>query len=357
MNNSKISLRQLQALLLVEIIGTGIAWLPKITLLYAGRAAWAACLCAGVFAAAFAFVMASLASNYSKYNFFEYSSVIIGRPFAVLATLLFVSQVIAASALNLRLFVEAARVCALPRTPLWLTGLGLLLTALFSAGGFEARGRFGEILLIFTVPLLILSLLTQASEADFTELLPVFRGNSPKSLLYGGFCGLTGFCGAELCLLAPRYVNRPGNAPKSAVFAVSAAAVILSAATALCLCAVGFPNGFAALFPALEALNMSKNFLSGKDALFLGVLCAGAVLSVSGALFFCGELLRDMLKPKSRSWSCKLLIAPVVFFAAFLPENLSAVWDSGVTLVLPLKTAVFLAAFLMLAVGKIKGVK
>lgn len=328
--NRKISLRQLQVLLLLDSFGTAVLFLPAELAQVSGRGCWLLALLGGLFFGGAAFFLASLGSKMPEGTAVEWCQFCFGKGLGTVILLGLVTALLFSGALELRLFGEVVCRSMLPNTPVWVLSLVVLAAAaVFAAQGTECRGRGAEILFFVVALPLVILLLAVAVSAEYGRVLPLelpsFRaaGNGilAVSIVFQGLLFLY-FIFPDL--------RKPAQAGGAVWKSALVTAVTVTAVVFLCLAVYGEGVLSGKLLPALQMLervSFTGLFLTRQDVLILWFWMVSAVIFLSGVLFY-GTLLWVRLfrqeEEKRKKWLWASLAA--IFGLSFLPENLSVAY-------------------------------
>lgn len=325
--NDKISARQLQALLFLDIFGTGVIYLPRIVSEHAGQDGWLCVLTATVAAALCAWLITLAAGMFPGMTFGDLCSRVLSRPVGIILSLAFAARIVLNCALELRLFGEILKDTMLYFTPGWLVcAVMLLLGAYISAKGYETRGRIAEILFFVVFVPLIAVFAVASSDIDFSNLLPVFEA-APKNVLEGGAAGAFAFTGLELLLIALPHVSRKSEKKlrKNVVVAVLSIGLFMAAVTAVTIARFG-PGGTARqMWPVLEmmdTIDIPGAFIERQDAIIMSFWIISTFATVNAGLFFSSLLIKDTVKKGRHSWYI-LGLVPVILVVSRLPDNIN----------------------------------
>lgn len=198
--NDKISLRQLQALFILDLFGIGVITLPGRAAALAGQNGWILILGAAGLIACYSLLLMQLYKRYPGDTFVEYSQKIATKPIGILLSVGLALKILLSAGLTLRIFCEILRQTMLFRTPMAVNCAAMLLLSAFTAvKGYECRGRIAEILILFLAIPLIFIFTVAATNSDFSNLLPVFT-LSGKQLFGGSIWIALSFQGLEFLL-------------------------------------------------------------------------------------------------------------------------------------------------------------
>ncbi len=329
--NDKISIRQLQALLILDLFGTAVVTLPRQTVHAAGNDAWIAVLLGSAIMAVFTLVFTMLGQRYPDKTVVELSQILLSRPVGVLLSLGLVFKIMIGAGLELRIFCEMIGQSMLFRTPIYITALAMLFVCAYVAVvGYECRARTGEILFIFVfVPFLILMLLAIFT-ADYNNLRPIMIHDGSE-LMKGAWDTILSFQGLEFLFLVFPYLQRPKQAKKGMLQAGIVIAFFMTLITLLTIAVFGQYSVVNKLFPVLQmmdSLQMPGSFLDRQDIFMLWFWVASIFASISAALFFSTILFERIQKNHSipaRKWIFIIMI--IVYVVAVLPQDIASTYD------------------------------
>ncbi len=330
MLNGKISHRQLQMLLILDVFGTGIITLPRRVADYANQDGWLVMVMAALFLVISVFLISSLAALFPNKSFIEYTAKVISRPIAYLIGLGLVFKFLLFISLELRVFGEIVRELILPQTPYVSVCILMLLVGTYIASrGYEARGRLAEILFFIVFAPLIFILLLGSREVDFTNIMPFFT-NKPINFLSGGFLTALSFTGFEFLFLAVPHLNKPKNARKDLFFAVLFVSALALFITILTIAKFGPADLRQQIWPVLELMDLihiSGSVMERQTVIIVSFWIVSVFFSVNACLFFSSLILRDIIKAGTHSFFsvlCALIVFAVSVFA--LPKGIEQVY-------------------------------
>ncbi len=326
--NDKISLRQLQALLVLDILGAGVIVLPRRAAMFAGQDGWLIIVAATGLAMVAMFLIASVGRQCPDKSFVELCARLLSKPVAVLFALGFVVKILIGIAMEIRFFTEIIKQTMLPNTPFFIIYTTILLLSAYAAAkGYETRARMAEVLLpIVFIPLGIVFAFA-AMDVDFTNLMPVFS-TPAKTLGWGAlFSGLS-FTGIEYVLLVYPYLQRPKHARNSAVVAVGIIGAVMTLITLVTIAKFGPLEVQRQMWPVLEMMDVTDfpgSFIERQDALIISFWIVSVFAMVNAGLFFSSLLLKDVFN-KGRHSMYIIICIPLVLLLTALPQNMGQVW-------------------------------
>ena len=301
--NRKISIRQLQMLLLLDCFGTAVLFLPAELAEISGRGCFFAALLGGLGVSAASLLLTAVGRRMPNGTVVDWCRSVCGNAIGTILLLGLAGKLLLDGMLELRIFSEIICRFMLPATPVWVLSLVLLLVAsplLLVLLAVAASTRYARVL-----PLALPS--PSGIGAGLAEMSIVFRGLVFLYFIYPDLKKPVGFAVWKGCLLITAVVT----------------VIVL-----LCLANYGEGMLAAKLLPTLQMLervSFTGVFLTRQDLLLLWFWMASAVLFLSGVVFF-GSLLGTQLcrqaEKKRKLWLWVVLAA--LFALSFLPESLMA---------------------------------
>jgi len=354
--NDKISIRQMQILLIIEIFGAGIIMLPRKAAEYAGQDAWLAIAIATAMALCAAYLMTSAGRLYPRDSFVSAASRLLSKPAGKFIGVIFTLKLLFNCAFEIRIFGGILRQTLLPHTPFAvISGAVIAVSAYAAAKGYEARARLAQILFpIIFIPVVFVFLLG-LMDVDITNLAPVFAVK-PVNLGVGAMRAVTAFSGLELLLLVTPYANRPLSVRRGMTQTVLVIGAFMMFMTSITIAKFGPDEVSRQMWPVLEMMDqidLPGSFIERQDALIMSFWIISSFAIVNSCLFFSSILLRDVTG--RGSYRLYLLIClPVVFAVSCLKlDTLQAdrvidyvfyTFDAGFTIIIP--AALLIAAAL-----------
>ena len=145
--NRKISIRQLQMLLLLDCFGTAVLFLPAELAEISGRGCFFAALLGGLGVSAASLLLTAVGRRMPNGTVVDWCRSVCGNGIGTILLLSLAGKILLDGMLELRIFSEIICRFMLPATPVWVLSLVLLLVAgALAAQGTECRGRTAEIL-------------------------------------------------------------------------------------------------------------------------------------------------------------------------------------------------------------------
>lgn len=326
--NDKISIRQLQVLLILNIFGTGIILLPRYVVQQADQDGWIVVVLATIFAVFCLYIIATLGRMFPTKSFYEYASIIVTKPIAFILSIGFVVRLILHIALELRVFGEIVSQTMLYKTPFYIICICVLLLAGYaSSKGYETRARLGEILIFLVLIPITLVFLVAAFNVDYTNILPVMQA-SPQRLLTGGFYTLSAFVGIELVLLVYPYITKPNNVKISTIHAVLILGLFMTIITIITIARFGIYDINNQMWPVIEMMDSTAlpgSFMQRQGVFIMSFFIISVFAIVNAGLFFSSLILKSIFK-KGKHIYYTALVMLITFFVSLAPQNMVQVY-------------------------------
>jgi len=305
-SNGKITMRQLQILIILSALGTGVIVLPRRVAEFAGQDGWVIVALLAVLAVLVGLLISAAVSAATKTKpnagFIEFTSFLLTRPVAYICGAVLWAKLIVSAGLELRVFMEITQTIMLPQTPIPVVSLAVLLVCAYAAAkGMEARARVAEVLFaIMILPFLFLVVLA-LFDTNFSNLQPVLI-TPPRDLFQGtlrlGFI----FAGLECLLLVSPFIRKPRQMGRHVAYALGFAGGIILLITVLTIAKFG--HGVAnqpwPVLRMMDMLNIPGSFIERQEALMFSFWIITAFAIGNTMLFFSGLLVKDMFKPKAK---------------------------------------------------------
>lgn len=326
--NRKISIRQLQVLLLLDCFGTAVLFLPAELAEISGRGCWLVAGASGLAMAGISLLLTAVGKRMQDGTVADWCRDTFGNILGTVILLGLAGKLLFDGMLELRIFSEIVCRFMLPTTPVWVLSLVLLLVAgALAAQGTECRGRTAEILFfLVAIPLLVV-LAAVAISSRYQRILPLAL---PSLSGLGVSLGRVSIVFQGLIFLYFIYpdLKKPVRLAVWKSSLLTAAVVMVM--VFLCLASYGEGVLSQKLLPSLQMLervSFTGVFLTRQDVLLLWFWMASAVLFLSGVVFF-GSLLGTQLcrQEEERRKIWLWVVLALLFAASFLPETLAAAY-------------------------------
>jgi spore germination protein len=357
MDNSKISTRQMQTLIILYIFGFGILSLPRAAAQSAAQNGWMGVVLATVAAMAAVCVIVTLALRSGKRRFPEFANHLLGKPLGKLVCLLFSLRLISLAGVRLHTFNESVREYMLPQTPAWIILAAMLITCVYAAvKKFEIQARLAEILIFFMLIPLIYVFLVALRGADYSNLLPI-SGVVPADVIRGSSHAIYSFTGIELLLLIIPFINKRRGIGMSAVSTIAVLGLLMALTVIITTAVFGADSVARKVWPVFQMMDAAEipgRFFERQGAFVMCFWIISAFAAISAEIFFASLLLKDVVNIGKRRWYV-LAITLLIFALALFNAHLPAVISNTRRLDLVAGTAfMFVIPFIMLIISNFR---
>ncbi len=328
--NNKISLRQFQALLILDIFGTSIITLPRRTAEMAGQNGWLLIAGAAVLVFFYSQVINLLSMEFPDLTFVELSQKIATKPIGILLSAGLGVKLLLTTGLELRVFCEIIKQTMLLKTPIGVTGAFMLFTCAYIAWkGYETRARAAEILLVFMFVPLIIVFAIAAFKTDYSNLMPAFT-IAPVDFVKGSVLTAFSFQGIEFLLLVHPFIKRPervGNALRTAVVVIG---VLMLLTTVITMARFGVEDIKVKLWPVLQmmdTIDIPGSFIERQDVIIMRFWVISTFAGVNAGLFLISLIGERMMREKKARKPLLLFFIPVLWLIAMWPDNIAQTYE------------------------------
>ena len=321
--NGKITMRQLQILIILSAMGTGVIVLPRRVAEFAGQDGWVIAAGLVILAVLIGVLISAAVTAAARHKpgvgFIESTGYLLTRPVAYICGIALWLKLVFSAGLELRVFMEITQSVMLPQTPLPAVSIVVLLVCAYAAAkGMETRARVAEVLFaIMALPFVFLIALA-FFDTNFANLQPVMVTPS-QNLLQGilrlGFI----FTGLECLLLVSPFVKKGKHMGRHIAGALGFAGGVILLITVLTIAKFG-PGVASQPWPVLrmmDMLNIPGSFIERQEALMFSFWIITAFAIGNTMLFFGGLLVKDMFRPKARHLGVVVTMGAVFAVSVF----------------------------------------
>lgn len=315
--------------IVVTVVGIGIFSYPREVASLVGGDVWVVT----IGAALINLIMLKLVVKALQANDFRRITVVLRDKFGIVVggiILVVISCLnIAAISLGMRAFVEVVKMYLLEKTP---TEFLILVTA-FSGlylvrGGIKGNVKFNEITLwIMFVPLFII-LIFALGQADFSNLLPVFRGK-PANYLSALASSAFAFGGFEIIYLVGPLLKVKKKAYRNILVSTVFILVFYLLVTILCIAVFSPAETKKLLWPTItlaRTISIPGSFIERWDGVVLALWVIFYFTTFTNGLTFSSYLISDGVGVGDIRIS-SFIIIPFIYLIAMLPTNLSELYN------------------------------
>lgn len=323
-HNGRISTRQVMILLILQMFNTNMLLLPKLSTYYVGRNGYILPIVAIVFGIIYVYCITALTMRFPGKTLVEIACEILPDGVAYIIVGIFAIKLLIGAGLELRMFGELILQVMLPRTPIIVIMLVILLTASYLVkSGIEATARMGEVLIYFImIPIVILFIII-ALKVDYQEVLPFFQTNL-KSVGWGALSISYMFTPLEFMLMMTGLMRKPDKVRKVGIGAVCTIGVLAGIITLLTIAEIGLGETQRQVWPVLalmQSIGIKNSVVENQEVIMLGVWILSVFMYISSGLYF-SSLIGSRSCRFKRENVFVLPLIPVVLFISVWPKNL-----------------------------------
>lgn len=296
-DNQKISGRQLNRMLALDLFAAASMLLPKFLVHTSGGAGLYAIAAGTACVIAYSGLIYYTASMYND-NLFEFIKRTWNAAAAWIVMVYFMIRFLFSAVYFLKMFSRVINQTFITEIPEKFMGALMLIIAYYSVSrGIEARGRFGSLLLwIVVIPILFVVALA-IPQIDLSHVFPM-ELPSVRGITGGSLAVIAAFGPVEFLLLAVPYVRSRRRGFHFVVGAVVFGALITAVIYLVCVGVLSIKGALSEQWPSvilMQIVRLPGRFMSRQDGLMLSFWIASAFMAVSGYIFYAGESIRQMI--------------------------------------------------------------
>ncbi|PHV70132.1 hypothetical protein CS063_11690 [Sporanaerobium hydrogeniformans] len=327
-HNGKISVSQVKILLILQMFNTGILLLPKTAAHIVGREGYVLPIIALVFGVAYVYGIVGLTEHFKGETLVEFTPKIVPKGIAFIIIWAFAIKLIITAGLELRMFAEMISRVMLPKTPLAVILLSMLLVSAYLVkSGIEATARMAEVLIYFIFIPLIIVILFIVFKADYKQLMPFFQVQ-PLAIGKGAFLISLSFMPIEFMLMLTGLMEKPEKAKRATLVALVIMSVIEVIVILVTFVGIGVEESKRQLWPVITLMQSAQflgAFVENQEILMMTCWVFSIFMYVSSGIYFV-SLIGSRVCQFKRENVFVLPIIPLLFFVAMLPRNLAQVY-------------------------------
>lgn len=359
-HNGKISARQMTLLLILQMLNLNMLMMPRIGARYLNRNAYLAPICAIVIGILEVWIITALTNHFEHKTLVEITKELLPNWLAVCLMFLFVIKLVMSTSLELRMFGELISQIMLPKTPISMIMICMLLVSAYLVkNGVEATGRMGEIMLYFVGVPLFIALLLVAFRTDYEELLPFFRIDFGDAFIGVGLVSVM-FVPIEAMLMLTGLMRYPEKSRKAGFIAVITIGIVQALISLFCITQNGVYETQNQMWPTIllmKSLGMKNTIVENQEVLMLIVWIFTVYMYICINLYI-SSLIGSRCFEFKRENVFVLPLIPVVLLLANLPYDLGVIYKCylnfeyyfGLWFVIPIP-------LILLGIAKMKGVR
>lgn len=328
-HNGRVSVRQVEIFLILQMLNTTILFLPKIAGDYIGRNGYILPLLAIILGVIYIFCIEGITKQFPRDTLVEFLPKIVPKFIAYIIIILFVIKIAIITGLEARMLGEMISQVLLPKTPVQLIILVMLLTVAYLVkSGIEAIGRMGEVLIYFIAVPLILVFLLVVPHGEYMQLMPFFQTNL-RGIGVGTFVVSLIFMPLEIMLMLAGLMKETKKVRRAMLVAVITIGIASAIIVLLTYVGVGFNETQRQVWPVLtlmQSMSLNGSMVENQEILMMTGWIFSIFIYLSSGIYFTSLIGSRSFKYK-RENIFVLPLVPIIYFIAMVPENLVAVYD------------------------------
>lgn len=327
-HNGKISVRQVAILLILQMFNMNMLIMPRICTNYLSRNGYVAPVIAIIIGSIYLFCITSLTMKFPGSTLVEISTSILPNWIAYILLAAFTLKLIISTGLELRMFGEIISQIMLPKTPISVTMIVIMLSAVYLVkSGIEATGRMGEILSYFISIPLAVALFIIIFHVDYQEVLPFFQ-IEPGDVLTGTVLASFMFIPLEILLILNGLMEKPQMVRKAGIGAIVTIGIVQAVITLLCITQNGVQETQTQMWPVIilmKSIGMNNTIVENQEVLMLIVWIFSIYMYLSVSIYLITVIGSRVCKFK-RENIFALPLVPIILLAALYPRDLGVVY-------------------------------
>ncbi len=353
-HNERISIRQVTVLLILQMFNTGMLILPKLATEFVDRNGYVLPILAVILGSIYIFCITKLTNMFSQDTMVEFLPKIFPKFIANVIMFVFALKIIISTGLELRMFGEMVGLVMLPKTPIIIIILIMLLTVAYLVkSGVEAMARMAEILIYFVFLPLVIAFWGVVQQADYRQIMPFFQTDI-ESLGWGAYYISLSFMPIEFMLMTSGLMKNTQKARKSMFIAVIVIAILQDIMILLTYTGIGVEETQRQIWPVLtlmQSIQSTESIIGNREIFMMSGWIFSIFMYISSGLYFTSLI-------GTRSFGFKrenifvLPLVPIVYFISIWPQGLVETYDYyirfqrdfGIWFLVPVPLALFLIA-------------
>ena len=323
-HNGKVSVRQVEILLILQMFNTSILLLPRIAANHVGQDGYMLPIVALILGIIYLYSITGLTNYFKGETIVEFIPKIVPKFIGYIVIGLFAVKILITTGLEIRMFGEMVSQVMLPKTPLPVIMLTMLFTAAYLVkSGIEGTARMAEILLYFIFLPLALVLAFIVVKADYKQLMPFFQSDF-LSFGKGAFIISLSFMPIEFMLMMAALMKRPEKSKQATFIALVIIAIIEAIVIAATYIGIGTNEAKRQIWPVLtlmQSIQFPGSFIENQEILMMTSWVFSIYIYISSGLYFTSLIGSRTFKFRRENVFI-LPSIPIVYFIAIFPESL-----------------------------------
>lgn len=323
-HNGKVSVRQVEILLILQMFNTSILLLPRIAANHVGRNGYILPIVSLVFGLIYLYVITGITNRFKGDTIVEFMPKILPKAISHIIIGVFIVKILIGTGLEIRMFGEMISQIMLPTTPLPVIILVMLLTTAYLVkSGVEATARMAEVLMYFIFIPLTIVLAFIVAKADYKQLMPFFE-TDVLSVGRGAYYISLSFMPIEFMLVLAGLMKKQEKSRRAVLVALIIIAVIEAIVIVLTYIGIGVNEASRQMWPVLtlmQSVQFPGSWIENQEVFMMTSWIFSIYMYICSGLYFTSLMASRSFKFKRENVFI-LPIIPVVYFISIFPKSL-----------------------------------
>jgi spore germination protein len=320
---------QVSATVALSSIGLTVLFVPRIAAEHAGIDGALAAFAAGIFSMIITSIIILLSKRFPNQTVIEYSQQILGKYLGKIFGAIMMVYTLTVSSYILRGFADAMKILLLPRTPLEVIMICMLLIVLYCVhGGISTISKTFEIFLLPVLLVIGATLLFNLSDVQLFRfrsslsegILPVIQGASGITFSYLGY---------EILFFLLPFVQDKQKVMLFGIIGMVPSIIIYSGLTFVAIGILDSQPTSELMYPTIHlARRIGFEFIERFDIFFIVFWILAVFTSLTIYLYMAAISLTRLIGLRNYKPFISILL-PVCYSIAILPQNISEIGILG----------------------------
>lgn len=319
---------QLFASVVVTVIGVGIFSYPSTVTGLTLHDGWITTIISGIIVTLLILAMWKVVQLNSYRTFYDILTENLGGIFGWISALIFVVSNIVTMSVGIRIFSEVLKMYLLEKTSTELILLLMIISSIFLLRGtLKDLVRFNELSFYIMFIAIFIVLFIGLFKADFESVLPLFQGNFSQ---YGKaiISSTYSFAGFNIVFMILPFLKKKEGVKAILIKSIAFITFFYVFVTLLCIALLGLMGTSKLNWPTItmiKAIDIPGTFIERWEGVVMTLWVFFSYTTFVNGYYMGAEVLKDMLSLKSIKLSI-MLLAPVFYFCALYPDNISEIY-------------------------------
>ncbi|MCF6094469.1 spore germination protein [Microaerobacter geothermalis] len=325
----RISGSQLALIVLGVIVGVGILNLPRTVTETAKTDGWIAVIIGGMISILAVLLISLLTTRFPGKSMVEFVNLLLGKWIGSILILGYVLYFFVFAGVVARQFVEVVKLFLLPKTPIEVLIIAMLLTCAYPVlHGINIIARLNEFIMPLALFFLLFVFVFLFRDAKWDNLLP-FLGEGWLPIIEGVPNTFFSYLGFEVILFMIPYMEQPRDAGKMASTGVAVSMVLYLVIVVFAIATFGAEDLQQLMYPTLSMVQyimVPGAFIERFESVLMSVWIPLAFTTIN-VLFFTGSLAMNKLTGMNDHRIYVILALPVIYISSLIPNNVAEISD------------------------------